>query len=177
MNHVVTRVRPGFALLAALVTTILGCGPSSAPMPVAPTPPGGSPAPEDTRPNFAGEWFDQSGSAFVIEGSGDATRVVRVYDADGEDMTNLQSGWDDQGRFWWSYHVDSTGYDVKIVVTTIDGDDASFEWSNAYDSGTESMRRGGSPDDSFFGGGDFGDYGGFGYGGLTYGAGDEDEDW
>ncbi len=99
-------------------------------------------APAIARPDVLGTWIDESGDTFEIAtGANGEAQLTSAVGNDGEVSTDLKSGWNEAGNFWFQYVVPSTKYLVEIEFTGLDGDQTTYAWKNPHASGTEAMHR------------------------------------
>lgn len=133
-----------------LVAMCAACGPAPAVAP--PRPPIANSADDAARSvdapvDLVGEWIDEVGTLFVFEpdGAGGVTLVrAALQRGDGDELTDLATGTDAQGRFWLRY-APSSETTVTITVTDwVDGH-AMCTWDNGESAGEGFLYRADDP--------------------------------
>ncbi len=134
--------------LALGLLLIAACGSAPAATPVMPVVANSADATAATRSDqgpidFTGEWYDEVGTLFVFEpdGAGGVTLVRGALQrGDGDELTDLASGWDDAGQFWLRYSPSS---DTVVTISVIKFEDgfATCTWDNGDSHGDGALYR------------------------------------
>ncbi|MCB9744279.1 MAG: hypothetical protein H6740_16900 [Alphaproteobacteria bacterium] len=98
----------------------------------------GKHAPKNAN-EYVGDWT-QGGAVTTIAQDGRRLEVVSIVDSDGETFEVRGTSYEG-GVLSWDYHVPSTGYDVHIEVTSLEGDLLCASWRNAHSTGDECYDR------------------------------------
>ena len=86
---------------------------------------------------LVGTWKDEGDATYIID---PGPTMRSVVDYEGESFEIQSQGWI-PGAYTWTYLVPSTGYVVTMKISSVEGDVASSTWSNANDSGSETLMR------------------------------------
>ncbi|MFA7332498.1 MAG: hypothetical protein WC326_15625 [Candidatus Delongbacteria bacterium] len=90
---------------------------------------------------YVGVWQDlETLSLTTVVLKADQLQVQSVVDADGENFPVTAQKWDGT-VLSWTYHVPSSGYNVRIATTGLDGDILNSTWANDEASGTQEFKR------------------------------------
>lgn len=149
------RISQVLALLPALLSPwLVSCekGPAQEGPVVAiatpPPPPEAAPAQEPAKAELpghlagiAGVWQDmETLDRHTIRERGGKLTVTSVVDSDGNALELRGVEWKD-GVLEWSYHVESTGYTVRMTTERVEGDTLWCKWANHEASGDQELHR------------------------------------
>ena len=90
---------------------------------------------------LVGVWEDSGAARYTFEKVQGKVVPTHVVDSDGEVFPVEDYGWTDDGIYYWTYKVPSTGYLVTHRIMTLSDTELNAEWANQYDSGDDTFTK------------------------------------